>query len=100
MNISHILSLGPVMPVIVIEQADLALPLGEALLAGGIKTIEIKTRIKKGIGLKLKLKFSGEEKYSNKIKQKVVAPQVKKANQKRLQSMELLDVVILFKDCL
>jgi len=44
MNISHILSLGPVMPVIVIEQADLALPLGEALLAGGIKTIEITLR--------------------------------------------------------
>ena len=70
------------------------------LVCNGIKTIEIKTRIKKGIGLKLKLKSSGDEKYSNKIKQKVVAPQAKKANQKRLQSMVLLEVVMLFKDCL
>ena len=40
MSISKILSLGPVMPVIVIEQANHAIPLGEALLTGGIKTIE------------------------------------------------------------
>jgi len=38
MSISKILSLGPVMPVIVIEQANHAIPLGEALLTGGIKT--------------------------------------------------------------
>ena len=44
MSISKILSLGPVMPVIVIEQANHAIPLGEALLAGGIKTIEITLR--------------------------------------------------------
>ena len=44
MNIKKILSLGPVMPVIVIEQADQAIPLGEALLAGGIKTIEVTLR--------------------------------------------------------
>ena len=44
MNISKILSLGPVMPVIVIEQAKKVIPLGEALLAGGIKTIEITLR--------------------------------------------------------
>ncbi len=44
MNISKILSLGPVMPVIVIEQANHAIPLGEALLTGGIKTIEITLR--------------------------------------------------------
>ena len=44
MNISKILSLGPVMPVIVIEQPDHAIPLGEALLAGGIKIIEITLR--------------------------------------------------------
>ena len=41
MSISKILSLGPVMPVIVMEQANHAIPLGEALLTGGIKTIEI-----------------------------------------------------------
>ena len=44
MSISKILSLGPVMPVIVIEQSNHAIPLGEALLAGGIKTIEITLR--------------------------------------------------------
>ena len=44
MSISKILSLGPVMPVIVIEQANHAIPLGEALLSGGIKTIEITLR--------------------------------------------------------
>lgn len=44
MSISKILSLGPVMPVIVIQQANHAIPLGEALLTGGIKTIEITLR--------------------------------------------------------
>ncbi len=44
MNISKILSISPVMPVILLEQADRAIPLGEALLAGGIKTIEITLR--------------------------------------------------------
>ena len=44
MSISKVLSLGPVMPVIVIEQANHAIPLGEALLTGGIKTIEITLR--------------------------------------------------------
>ena len=44
MSISKILSLGPVMPVIVLEQSNHAIPLGEALLAGGIKTIEITLR--------------------------------------------------------
>ena len=44
MSVSKILSLGPVMPVIVIQQANHAIPLGEALLTGGIKTIEITLR--------------------------------------------------------
>ena len=44
MNIRQILLLGPVMPVIVIDDADLAVPLGEALLSGGITTIEITLR--------------------------------------------------------
>ena len=44
MSISKILSLGPVMPVIVLEQSNHAIPLGEALLTGGIKTIEITLR--------------------------------------------------------
>ena len=44
MSVSKILSLGPVMPVIVLEQSNHAIPLGEALLTGGIKTIEITLR--------------------------------------------------------
>jgi 2-dehydro-3-deoxyphosphogluconate aldolase/(4S)-4-hydroxy-2-oxoglutarate aldolase len=44
MNISEILLTGPVMPVIVIDDADLAVPLGEALLSGGINAIEVTLR--------------------------------------------------------
>ena len=44
MNISEILLTGPVMPVIVIDDADFAVPLGEALLSGGINAIEITLR--------------------------------------------------------
>ena len=42
--IEGILDLGPVMPVIVIDDAKDALPLADALLAGGLKTIEITLR--------------------------------------------------------
>ena len=44
MNIDEILSLGSVMPVIVIKDADYAIPLVDALLAGGTGTIEITLR--------------------------------------------------------
>ena len=44
MNIDEILSLGSVMPVIVIQDASHAIPLADALLAGGISTIEITLR--------------------------------------------------------
>ena len=44
MTISDILNLGPVMPVIVIDEADKAVPLAEALLSGGICTAEITLR--------------------------------------------------------
>ena len=44
MSIPDILALGPVMPVIVIDDSDKAVPLAEALLAGGIRTIEITLR--------------------------------------------------------
>ena len=37
--IEGILDLGPVIPVIVIDDAKDALPLADALLAGGLKTI-------------------------------------------------------------
>lgn len=38
------LSLSPVIPVVTIDDADQALPLARALLAGGIKTVEITLR--------------------------------------------------------
>ena len=44
MTILDILKLGPVMPVIVIDSADQAEPLADALLAGGILTAEITLR--------------------------------------------------------
>jgi len=44
MNIPDILALGPVMPVIVIDDSTQAVPLAEALLSGGIRTIEITLR--------------------------------------------------------
>ena len=44
MTIHDILKLGPVMPVIVIDSADQAEPLADALLAGGILTAEITLR--------------------------------------------------------
>jgi len=43
-TIPEILALGPVMPVIVIDDAACAVPLANALLAGGIRTIEITLR--------------------------------------------------------
>lgn len=43
-DIRSILSLGPVMPVIVIDDAADAVPLAEALLAGGIQSIEVTLR--------------------------------------------------------
>ena len=43
-SIPKILALGPVMPVIVIDDAAQAVPLATALLAGGIRTIEITLR--------------------------------------------------------
>jgi len=44
MDLDAILQLGPVMPVIVIDEAEHAVPLADALLAGGIKAIEITLR--------------------------------------------------------
>lgn len=44
MDILQILNLGKVMPVIVMNDAQLAKPLGEALLEGGIRTAEITLR--------------------------------------------------------
>ena len=44
MKIDDILTLGPVMPVIVIDEAKHAVALADALLAGGIRTIEVTLR--------------------------------------------------------
>ena len=44
MKIDDILALGPVMPVIVIDEAQHAVALADALLAGGIRTIEVTLR--------------------------------------------------------
>ena len=43
-TITEILALGPVMPVVVIDDARKAVPLAQALLAGGIRTMEITLR--------------------------------------------------------
>ena len=44
MTIQDILMLGPVIPVIVISSADKAEPLADALLVGGVRTVEITLR--------------------------------------------------------
>ena len=49
-NIRSILALGPVMPVIVIDDAANAVPLAEALLDGGLSTIEITLRTPAALG--------------------------------------------------
>lgn len=44
MNIQHILSSTPVLPVLVIKQLEHAVPLAQALVAGGIKVLEVTLR--------------------------------------------------------
>lgn len=44
MNVSQILQISPVMPVVVIEDASLAVPLARALVNGGIRVMEITLR--------------------------------------------------------
>src|SRR5262245_13167833 len=43
-DLREILAIGPVIPVLTIENADDALPIGEALLAGGVRVMEITLR--------------------------------------------------------
>lgn len=50
MTLRTILQLSPVVPVIVLEQVEDAVPLAHALLAGGIKTMEITLRSDAGLG--------------------------------------------------
>lgn len=49
-SITEILALGPVMPVIVIDRAEDGVALADALLAGGLKTIEITLRTPAALG--------------------------------------------------
>ena len=44
MNIRDILNAGPVMPVIVLDNVDDAVPLARALVAGGIRVLEVTLR--------------------------------------------------------
>ncbi len=44
MLIKEILALGPLIPVVVIDDADAAVPLAKALIAGGIRVIEVTLR--------------------------------------------------------
>src|SRR3954463_6709859 len=46
---TSLLSRCPVVPVVVLDDAELAVPLGEALLAGGIDVVEITLRTDAGL---------------------------------------------------
>lgn len=50
MNPKQILSASPVMPVMVIEKEEQAVPLAQALLAGGIQVLEITLRTEAALG--------------------------------------------------
>jgi len=43
-NVIELMRLGPVIPVIVIEDADRAVPLARALVAGGVRVLEVTLR--------------------------------------------------------
>ncbi|CRK57376.1 4-Hydroxy-2-oxoglutarate aldolase @ 2-dehydro-3-deoxyphosphogluconate aldolase [Alloactinosynnema sp. L-07] len=46
----NVLTLSPVIPVVVIDDVETAVPLAEALLAGGIRTIEVTLRSPAALG--------------------------------------------------
>ena len=48
-NIASILADGPVIPVIVIEEVAQAVPLAKALVAGGVRVLEVTLRTDAGI---------------------------------------------------
>ncbi len=50
MEISNILSISPVIPVIVIRKPEQAVPLGRALLNGGLKVLEVTLRTEYSLG--------------------------------------------------
>jgi 2-dehydro-3-deoxyphosphogluconate aldolase / (4S)-4-hydroxy-2-oxoglutarate aldolase len=49
-NLAELLSVGPVIPVIVIEDADQAVPLARALVAGGVRVLEVTLRTPAALG--------------------------------------------------
>ncbi len=49
-SIEELASRGPVVPVVVLDKVEDAVPLGRALLAGGVSTMEITLRTEAGIG--------------------------------------------------
>ena len=44
MSVQSIMAMGPVIPVVIIENIDDAIPLADALIEGGIGTMEITLR--------------------------------------------------------
>ncbi|HEY4542873.1 MAG TPA: keto-deoxy-phosphogluconate aldolase, partial [Noviherbaspirillum sp.] len=50
MTLLEIMQASPVIPVIAIEKAEHAVPLAQALVAGGIRVLEITLRTEYGIG--------------------------------------------------
>jgi len=49
MNIRNILALAPVIPVLTIEKLDYAVPLAQALCAGGLRVLEVTLRTSAGL---------------------------------------------------
>jgi 2-dehydro-3-deoxyphosphogluconate aldolase/(4S)-4-hydroxy-2-oxoglutarate aldolase len=49
MNVLDIMRTGPVIPVIVIEKLENAVPLARALVAGGVRVLEVTLRTKSGL---------------------------------------------------
>lgn len=51
MTVEELVSLAPVVPVVVIEDFEDAVPLAEALVRGGLPAIEVTLRTDNGLGL-------------------------------------------------
>src|SRR5437870_2631784 len=49
MHVIELLRLGPVIPVIAIDDADHAVPLARALVAGGVRVLEVTLRTPAGL---------------------------------------------------
>src|SRR5205807_1200422 len=49
MNLLELMRLGPVIPVIVLEDADRAVPLARALVSGGVRVLEVTLRTPAGL---------------------------------------------------